>query len=71
MPIKFVCRTKKYEKQGGFSDHTKRTKPSPVKGDAMKVIGVPPTEEKYIVKPEDYASLALVHFGEEHEDLKV
>lgn len=27
LPVKFICRTKKYEKVGGFSDHTQRIKP--------------------------------------------
>jgi hypothetical protein len=32
MPVKFVCRTKKYDKQGGFSDHAKRIKPTSKQG---------------------------------------
>ena len=30
-----------------------------------------PNEDKYTVKPEEYAALALIGFGEGHEDLKV
>ena len=65
MPVRFICRTKKHEKVGGFSDHTQRVKPE--KG-AIST----PSEEKYTIKPEEYASLALVHFDEGgHDDLKV
>lgn len=62
--MKFICRTKKYEKLGGFSDHTQRIKPD-------KPGSAAPSEEKYTIKPEEYASLALINFGESHEDLKV
>ena len=64
MPVKFICRTKKYEKVGGFSDHTQRIKPD-------KPGSAAPNEDKYTIKPEEYASLALINFGEGHEDLKV
>lgn len=72
MPIRFICRTKKYDKVGGFSDHAERTKPTGEKG----AYGGP-SEEKYLIKPEEYASMALVQFpganGSEKsfDDLKV
>lgn len=66
LPIKFVCRTKKHEKVGGFSDHAKRIKPT----DSKKGIRTP-TEEKYTIKPEEYASTAYINFGENHPELKV
>jgi hypothetical protein len=55
VPIKFICRTKKHEKVGGFSDHSERVKPTGEKGGLGG-----PSEEKYRIKPEEYASLALV-----------
>jgi hypothetical protein len=55
VPIKFICRTKKYDKVGGFSDHSERTKPTGEKGSYGG-----PSEDKYIIKPEEYASMALV-----------
>ena len=55
VPINFICRTKKYEKVGGFSDHAERVKPTGEKGGFGG-----PSEEKYMIKPEEYASMALV-----------
>ncbi len=55
--IRFICRTKKYEKVGGFSDHAERTKPTGEKGGYGG-----PSEEKYMIKPEEYASMALIQF---------
>jgi hypothetical protein len=72
VPIRFICRTKKYEKVGGFSDHAERTKPTGEKGQYGG-----PSEEKYLIKPEEYASMALVQFpgangsDKSFEDLKV
>ena len=40
---------------GGFSDHSERTKPT---GGALGG----PSEEKYAIKPEEYASMALISF---------
>jgi hypothetical protein len=57
LPIRFICRTKKYDKLGGFSDHAERTKPTGEKG----AYGGP-SEEKYVIKPEEYASMALIQF---------
>ena len=65
--MRFICRTKKFEKLGGFSDHTKRIKPQSRQGSAASV----PIEEKFAIKPEEIAYLALVNFGEGHDDLKV
>lgn len=72
VPIRFICRTKKYDKVGGFSDHAERTKPTGEKG----AYGGP-SEEKYLIKPEEYASMALVQFpgangsDKSFDDLKV
>ena len=63
-----MCRTKKHEKLGGFSDHTARPKPKLKEGN---IEAFSPNEDKYTVKPEEYAALALIGFGEGHEDLKV
>ena len=74
LPIRFICRTKKYDKLGGFSDHAERTKPTGEKG----AYGGP-SEEKYVIKPEEYASMALIQFPvivagtneKQFDDLKV
>lgn len=55
VPIKFICRTKKHERDRGFSDHAERVKPSGEKGS----LGAP-SDEGYLVKPLEYASLALI-----------
>ena len=57
VPITFICRTKKHEKVGGFSDHAERVKPLGEKGGYGG-----PSEEKYAIKPEEYASMALIQF---------
>jgi hypothetical protein len=68
LPVKFLCRTKKVEKLEGFSDHTKRKKPKVGENAA----GAPPSEEKYEIKPEEYAAMAVVEFTDSpNEDLKV
>lgn len=69
VPIKFICRSKKYEKVGGFSDHAERVKPAGEKGGYGA-----PSEEKYQIKPEEYASMALIQFQSQDrvfDDLKV
>lgn len=70
MPIRFICRTKKYEKVSGFSDQIDRVKPTGEKGGYGG-----PNEDKYAIKPEEYASLALVKFTSSQDrvfdDLKV
>lgn len=70
MPVTFICRTKKHEKKGGFTDSLRRSKPqSSQESRAGSTGGL---EERFLVKPEDYAALALVRFNNlEHEDLKV
>lgn len=62
IPITFICRTKKHEKKGGFSDTVEK---------AQGFEGINEAE-KYAVKPQDYATLAIVKFeGLTHTDLKV
>ena len=61
VPVTFICRTKKFEKKGGFTDSVRRPQ-------------LPGSQENRTsdAKPEDYATLALVRFGNvKHEDLKV
>ena len=50
VPVRFICRTKKYEKVSGFSDHAERTKPTGEKG----AYGGPSGEK--------YESMALFQF---------
>lgn len=60
VPVTFICRTKKFEKKGGFTDCVRRPQPSSQESR--------PSDSK----PEDYATLALIRFGNlKHEDLKV
>jgi len=69
VPLTFICRSKKHEKKGGFSDSVQRGKPGQEGGAGAAAGGL---EEKFVVKPEDYATLALVRFNNlQHEDLKV
>ena len=70
MPVTFICRTKKYEKKGGFTDNVNKKPTSSQDSRAGSAAGS--LEEKFLVKPEDYATLALLRFGNiKHEDLKV
>ena len=57
VPIRFICRTKKYDKTSGFSDQIDRVRPTGEKGEFGG-----PSEDKYAIKPEDYASMALIQF---------
>ena len=67
----FICRTKKHEKKGGFTDSVQRTKAANGQENRAGTAGGV-LEEKFIVKPEDYATLALLRFSNlQHEDLKV
>jgi hypothetical protein len=71
VPVTFICRTKKHEKKEGFTDNVKRSKPSSSQ-DGRAVSAATALEEKYLVKPEDYATLAIVSVQNiNHEDLKV
>jgi len=74
VPVTFICRTKKHDKKGGFSDTAQRGQPAAAGGgpDGRAGSTAGGLEEKFLVKPEDYATLALVRFGNlQHEDLKV
>ena len=71
VPVTFICRTKKHEKKGGFTDTQNKAKPQSSAesrgGSATQRI-----EEKFVVKPDEYATLAIVAFSNlQHEDLKV
>lgn len=64
IPLTFICRTKKHERIGGFGNLT-----SEDSKDIQKTA-------KYTVQPEDFATLAVVSFGEngqgiQHQNLKV
>ena len=68
IPLQFICRTKKHERQGGFADLTENEGHG-LQKDLAKTA-------KYVVQPEDYATLAVMAFGEnnqgiKHQDLKV
>lgn len=73
VPVTFICRTKKHEKKGGFTDSLRRAKPlSSQESRAGSTAFAGGLEERFLVKPEDYATLALLRFGNlQHEDLKV
>ena len=67
VPITFICRTKKHEKKGGFSDNINKGSTQDSRVNAAVAL-----EEKFSVKPEDYATLAVVNFKNiKHDDLKV
>jgi len=71
VPVTFICRTKKHEKKGGFTDSVAKGKPTSSQESRAggPVAGL---EEKFLVKPEDYATLAIVSFSSlQHEELKV
>ena len=71
VPVTFICRTKKHEKKGGFTDSVQRGKPTSSQESRAggPVAGL---EEKFLVKPEDYATLAIVSFSSlQHDELKV
>ena len=86
IPVSFICRTKKYEKKGGFSDSVGALNNIPTSHESnkrsnasMSNIGDINNEQKsrFEVKPQDYASLAVIQFDEDnkvglkHPDLKV
>jgi len=79
IPINFICRTKKHEKKGGFSDSVDndgtggppgsaisgaRSQGTNASG-ALKSATTAADKSKYMVKPQDYASLAIVRFDED------
>ena len=66
IPVKFICRTKKANKNSGFSDHTKRDRPK--SSESQSVVA---NEEKYEIKPKEYSSVAVMAFDISHEPLKV
>lgn len=71
VPVTFICRTKKHEKKGGFTDSVAKGKPTSSQESRAggPVAGL---EENFLVKPEDYATLAIVSFSSlQHEELKV
>jgi hypothetical protein len=70
VPVTFICRTKKHEKKGGFTDSVQRKPASSQESRAgSATTGL---EAKFLVKPEDYATLAMVSFSNlQHDDLKV
>jgi hypothetical protein len=71
VPVTFICRTKKHEKKGGFTDTAQRGKPTS-SSESRAGGAVAGLEEKFVVKPEDYATLAIVSFNNlQHEELKV
>ena len=92
VPISFICRTKKFDKKGGFSDQVgqivesdPRPSGSALSGARSQVTQGSGTNKsisaidksRYSVKPQDYASLAIVRFDEDskfgvhHADLKI
>jgi hypothetical protein len=66
IPVKFICRTHKANKTSGFSDHTKRNRPKSQESQSAVV-----SEEKYEIKPVEYASVAVMTFDVNHDPLKV
>ena len=78
LPINFICRTKKYEKKGGFSDQidmgdnaggapgsaasANRSQTSQSLNRASTTVV---DKSKFTVKPADYASLAIIKFDED------
>ena len=90
VPISFICRTKKYDKKGGFSDqvdHESSNQPpgsavsgarsQNTQGSGLAKSGMAVDKSRYAVKPQDYASLAIIRFDEDqkvgiqHPDLKI
>mmetsp|Transcript_43632 Transcript_43632/g.42147 ORF Transcript_43632/g.42147 Transcript_43632/m.42147 type:complete len:243 (+) Transcript_43632:639-1367(+) len=63
-PVKFICRTKKYEKESGFSDHAK--KPESRQGSAGA-----PSAKDYNVDPIEEAAVAVINFGVDHDPIMV
>jgi len=71
VPLTFICRTKKYEKKGGFTDSVQRNKPTSNQ-ESRANSATDKIEEKFHVKDEDEATLAIVSFNNlQHDDLKV
>ncbi len=71
VPLTFICRTKKHEKKGGFTDTVHKYKPSSSQ-ESRTGTATTGLEEKFQVKPEDYATLAIVAFSNmQQEELKV
>ena len=78
IPITFICRTSKVDKNKGFTDQVNKKQIVDNSGSMTlpeKVIKQgnipPPSEEKYEIRPEEYASMAVVSFFNSHEPLKV
>ena len=92
IPISFICRTKKYDKKGGFSDSVDQdptntsqppgsavsgTRSQNTQGSGINKSGLTVDKSRYAVKPQDYASLAIIRFDEDHKvgiqhsDLKI
>ena len=71
IPVTFICRTKKHERKDGFTDNGKRAKPASSQ-ESRAGSATTGLEEKFQVKPEDEATLAIVSITNlPHEDLKV
>lgn len=74
IPIQFICRTKKHEKASGFGDLTGDFN-KPGTGASSQPAKDLAKTAKYMVAPEDYATLAVMSFddkqGIRHQDLKV
>lgn len=73
IPLQFICRTKKHDRAQGFADLTGDSSKPGTGTDHGKDLA---KTAKYTVAPEDYATLAVMTFGEngagvQHQDLKV
>ena len=76
IPLQFICRTKKHDKAQGFGDLTGPDASKPSTGASSMPAKDLSKTSKYTVMPEDYATLAVMSFGENgngvsHQDLKV
>jgi len=72
IPITFICRTKKFDKKGGFTDTINKGGKPTSSQESRAGTATNGLEEKYLVKPEDYATLAIVSFNSiAHDELKV
>lgn len=75
IPIQFICRTKKHDRVSGFGDLTGDMGKPGSDSSAHPAKDLAKTA-KYQIPPEDYATLAVMSFGEtgqgvSHQDLKV
>ena len=84
MPIQFICRTKKFDRVGGFADLSEKNQDASKPGTAANSQGGRSNSsgkpdghatdgkglDKYQIKPEDYATLAIMKFGESGEGIK-